>query len=93
MNRLMPPVTTGISTPPAGEARPLRGVTSVRHSRQPFSGDLTGGLRETPVATVGRVGVGGDVRRSEIRGDSRAAAISLSFRFRRQGHSPCLREP
>ena len=39
----------GISTPHTGEARPLRGVASVRHSREPFSGDLPGVLRETPV--------------------------------------------
>jgi len=46
---------TGISAPHAGEARPRRGVASVRHSQQPFSGDLTGVLRETPVAPVGLV--------------------------------------
>jgi len=55
----VPTVTAGISTPHACEARPLRGVASVRHPRQPFSGDLTGVLRETPAATVSRVGVGG----------------------------------
>jgi hypothetical protein len=49
-------VTAGISSPHAGEARPLSGVASVRHSRQPCSGGLTSVLRETPVATVGRVG-------------------------------------
>jgi len=68
MSRLVPAVTAGISAPHAGAARPLRGVASVRQSRQPFSGDLTGVLRETPVAPVGRVGVGGAACLAEPRG-------------------------
>jgi len=59
MERLVPTGATGISTPHAVEARPLRGVAFVWQSRQPFSGDLTGVLRETPAAPVGRVSVGG----------------------------------
>jgi hypothetical protein len=68
MNRLMPTGTPGISTPRAGEARLLRGVAPVPHSQQPFSGDLTGVLRETPVAPAGRVGVVGAACLAEPRG-------------------------
>jgi hypothetical protein len=64
----VPTGTTGISTPRAGEARPLRGVASVQHSQKPLSGDLTDALRETPVAPVARVGVGGAACLAEPRG-------------------------
>jgi hypothetical protein len=68
---MMPAVAPGISAPRADEARPMRGVASVRQSRWPFSGDLTGVLRETPVAPVGRVGVGGAPNESALGWPSR----------------------
>lgn len=46
----------------------MRGVAAVRHSRHSFSGNLTGVLREAPVAPISRVGVGGAGRLAELRG-------------------------